>query len=479
MKKLMMISVVFAVAGAQMCRGTDLTPTVPVNQSAEKVVKKEKKGFLSEETKKLLEVCNIKDDAQFLSSFKDALTNVNSSVRIYTDPSKPDFFITVKAHLIMRACKIKDDAQFAVAFKDAVKYAGADEAVPNVVFLFPRACEMKDDAKFVIALKDAVKYVDASDRVRYMFRRVCEIKDDVQFFVAFKDALTNVEWSARIQAKSTVVTVGNLIIWGVCDIKDDSRFLAVFKDVAKYADASEKEGCLIPRALKMKDAKLLAEFFALCPDQLEQLVDKKKNPSKIKMSPQLAEVILDNLKGLPLKGDFSFAWGSTYGLTDWVFEAAKALDAAARAKYIKIADDNLAAAKQDEDILVVERYYVGMPVIDFVMRAFEEKHAWIKWKDPVDYLVGYADLKTEVALDKWKQEWKIKTLVFPSKERAKIFKVKGTLEGFVDFLKKYVDKAATVNDVTIENDWWIYLDDPHGLKISLKDTNGALNIYRQ
>lgn len=53
------------------------------------------------------------------------------------------------------------------------------------------------------------------------------------------------------------------------------------------------------------------------------------------------------------------------------------------------------------------------------------------------------------------------------------------MDGFVEFLKKYVDKSATIKDITIEDGWWIYLDDPHGLKIALNDNNGALNIYRQ
>ena len=97
----------------------------------------------------------------------------------------------------------------------------------------------------------------------------------------------------------------------------------------------------------------------------------------------------------------------------------------------------------------------------------------------VDRLDHYADMKTEISLDDWKKEWKIKYLVFTSKERSKIFKTKGTMDGFVEFLKKYVDKSATINDITVEGGWWIYLDDPHELKVSLNDNNGALNIYRQ
>lgn len=260
----------------------------------------------------------------------------------------------------------------------------------------------------------------------------------------------------------------------ISTIEDDAQFFAAFKGAINDADGAKKTS-LFERACQMKDENLLIEFLTAHPDQAKGVA--VNHYSKLKNS-KLAELILDNLTGLSLEG--SSGWVSVPGLDKVVFDTVKALDANARVKYLKIADENLAAAKQDEDILVVERYYVGMPVIDYVMRSFEEKHNWTKEAGAVvDCLDHYADMKTKISLDDWKKEWKIKSLVFTSKERSKIFKTKGTMEGFVEFLKKYVDKSATINDITVEGGWWIYLDDPHELKISLNDNNGALNIYRQ
>lgn len=260
----------------------------------------------------------------------------------------------------------------------------------------------------------------------------------------------------------------------ISTIKDDAQFFDAFKGAINNADSAKKKS-LFERACQMKNADLLVEFLTAHPDQAKGVAVNHYYNLK---NSKLAELILDNLTGLSLEG--SSGWVSVPGLDEVVFHAVKALDANARAKYLKIADENLAAAKQDEDLLVVERYYVGMPVIDYVVRSFEEKHNWTKEAGAVvDCLDHYADMKTKISLDDWKKEWKIKSLVFTSKERSKIFKTKGTMEGFVEFLKKYVDKSATVKDITVEDGWWIYLDDPHELKISLNDNNGALNIYRQ
>lgn len=258
----------------------------------------------------------------------------------------------------------------------------------------------------------------------------------------------------------------------ITELEDDKMYFAAFKKAIKNVNDGKKQS-LFDRACRMKDESLLIEFLTTYPDQAK---DVATNRHYVKNS-QLAELILDNLKGLSLKGS---EWESTPGLDAVVYHAAKALDPTARAKYLKIADVNLAVAKRDADLLVFERYYIGMPVIDYVMRAFEEKHGWTKRDGAVVLCLDqYADMNTKISLDDWKNEWKIKYLVFPSKERSKIFKTKGTMDGFVEFLKKYVDKSATIKDITIEDGWWIYLDDPHGLKIALNDNNGALNIYRQ
>lgn len=260
----------------------------------------------------------------------------------------------------------------------------------------------------------------------------------------------------------------------ITKIDDDAQYYAAFKGEIGSANDTRKKS-LFERACQMKDENLLVEFLTAYPDQAKGVAINRYYHLK---SSKLAELILDNLKGLSLEG--SIGWETIPGLDDVLFHAAKALDATARAKYLKIADDNLAAAKQDEDLLVVERYYVGMPVIDYVMRAFQEKHGWTKEAGAVvDRLDEYADMKTEISLDAWKKEWKINYLVFTSKERSKIFKTKGAMEGFLDFIKKYVDESAKMADITIQGGWWIYLDDPHELKLSLNDQNGALNIYRQ
>lgn len=278
----------------------------------------------------------------------------------------------------------------------------------------------------------------------------------------------------ELEKKQEKTSTASDISPDISNIEDDTQFFSAFKSAIKDADDAKKKS-LFERACRMKDENLLVALLTEHPDQAKGVAVNHYYNMK---SSKLAELVLDNLKGLSLEG--SSGWESIPGLDKVVYHAVKALDANARAKYLKIADDNLATAKQDEDILVVERYYVGMPVLDFVMRSFEERHGWTKEAGAVvDCLDYYADMKTEFSLDDWKKEWKIKCLVFMSKERSKIFKTKGTRDGFVEFLKKYVDKSVTFEDVTVQGRWWIYLDDPHELKVSLNDNNGALNIYRQ
>lgn len=274
------------------------------------------------------------------------------------------------------------------------------------------------------------------------------------------------------KGRTTTTDTSSASASDITKIKDDAQYYAAFKDAILTADDAKKKS-LFKRACEMNDENIVIEFLTAYPDQTSAVADKWYSKIcfdhlEIKNS-KFAELLIENMKGLAL-----------CRLDVVMFHAAKKLDATTRAKYLKIADDNLAAAKQDEDLLVVERYYVGMPVIDYVMRSLEEKHGWTKDADKaVDKLNGYADMDTEISLDDWKKEWKIKYLVFTSKERSKIFKTKGTMDGFVEFLKKYVDKSATMKDITVEGGWWIYLDDPHELKMSLNDNNGALNIYRQ
>lgn len=189
---------------------------------------------------------------------------------------------------------------------------------------------------------------------------------------------------------------------------------------------------------------------------------------------ELAEVLIDNLNDPSLNGQTG--WVSIPGIDKMLFHLAKALDAAARAKYLAQATKNREKAAKD-DVLVLEKFYIGMPAIDYVMISFEDKLSWTKELGAViDWLDYRADMESSIEGKDWRTEWKIIDLSFDSKSRYKYFKIKGTADGLLEFAKKYCDKTAMIKDITINGKWWQYTDDEHGLKVFLNDESGYLNI---
>ena len=250
----------------------------------------------------------------------------------------------------------------------------------------------------------------------------------------------------------------------IAKISDDKEFFDAFKK------AETKDESLFERAASMKDEKLLAEFVRMYPkyaNELAQLWHYKGTDS------DFAEILIDNIQEPSLKK--KFGWVDTEGIDGLLFYLAKHLDAKARAKYLARAEEN--RKNVDNDVLVIEKFYIGMPVIDYVMISLEDKQEWAKQPGAViDWLDYRADMKTDISGQDWRTAWKIKDLSFDPKSRHKYFKVKGTREGLLEFAKKYCDKSATYKDITIDGNWWQYNDDEHGLKVFLNDNSGFLNI---
>jgi len=250
----------------------------------------------------------------------------------------------------------------------------------------------------------------------------------------------------------------------IATISDDKEFFDAFKKTEK------KDESLFSRATRMKDEKLLAEFVRMYPKYAKELAQEWYYEGK---DSEFAEVLIDNLQDPSLKG--SIGWVSIPGIDKMLFNLAKTLDAKARAKYLARAEEN--RKKLDNDVLVLEKFYIGMPVIDYVMISLEDKQEWAKQPGAViDWLDYRADMKTDISGQDWRTAWKIKDLSFDPKSRHKYFKVKGTREGLLEFAKKYCDKSATYKDITIDGNWWQYNDDEHGLKVFLNDNSGYLNI---
>ena len=256
-------------------------------------------------------------------------------------------------------------------------------------------------------------------------------------------------------------------IYTLNECKDDKAFYEAFKK----ANDEVKEK-VFKRVLCMKDETLLADFVRNNPSAAS-----KVNFRSVKTS-ELASVLLDTVQDVLLEG--SYTYGTMHSTVDWfVFELVQKLDAKGRAKYLKVAKENLEAVKKD-NVIFCDKFYVNMPVIDYVVISFEENLAWTQKPGAViDYLDGYADMKTDISGKDWRKEWKIKRLVFTAKDRQKYFNVKGTLEGLYDFVRKYIDKSAARSDITIDEGWWQYNDDTHGLSVFLNDNSGVLQINRR
>ena len=255
----------------------------------------------------------------------------------------------------------------------------------------------------------------------------------------------------------------------IASIKSDAEFYAAFKKTS--GDERKK---LFERARQMEDESLLADFVRNNPTEARSVAEMKYYNVK---TSDLASALLDNMQGLSLEG--RSGWVSVPGLDKVLFGLAQKLDSQARAKYLEIARANREAAKDDE-LVLANKFYVNMPVIDYVMISLEENLAWTKEPGAVvDNLDSYADMKTGIDGKDWKKEWKIKSLLFRAKERHKYFKVKGTHDGLLEFLKKNVDDSATNRDITCQGNWWQYNDDAHELRISMNDKFGTLNVYRQ
>ena len=270
----------------------------------------------------------------------------------------------------------------------------------------------------------------------------------------------------------------------VVKIEDDNKFLELLKDAWHTAvNGSYNDDVCIDlayRASEVKDQKRLVEYLRNHDDgrfamfvAISRCYWSFRDPDWLK-DPELAEVFIDNL--------FPKYCKTRTSLGSDLFGAVARLDAKGREKYLKRARENLEKAKNDSDVVVFEKYYVGMPIMDCIMFSFEDQLDWVKRalgdRNAHWFFENWSSAEDEELkkLKDWKSEWKVTELVFVAKDRQRCFKVKGTLEGFLTFIKKYIDKSAELGDITIDGGWWLYRDDEHERKIYLNDKTGVLNI---
>lgn len=256
------------------------------------------------------------------------------------------------------------------------------------------------------------------------------------------------------------------------ECKDDKTFYEAFKKSTEQVKAK-----VLGRALKMKDEALLVDLIRMNPNYADKVVDSVGSWN-VKTS-ELAMLLLDNVKNVTMSSCYNT---NVRDVEHFVVDLVSKLDAKARAKYLKVAKENLEDAKKD-NIIFGDKFYVNMPAIDYVVISFEENLEWLK--NPLDeenaaqYLWRCADMKTDISGKDWRKEWKINVLLFVAKDRQQCFNVKGTLEGLLDFVKKYIDKSATIRDITVNGGDWQFNDDEHGLAIFLNDKSGVLQINRR
>ncbi len=256
----------------------------------------------------------------------------------------------------------------------------------------------------------------------------------------------------------------------IAKIADDREFVEALKKVGKIEGWN-----VLKRALEVKDQKLLLEYIGLYPNQANELAGVSDIDFHI-TDPGLAEALIDNVQNPQVQDSglwIKFAY-------DHFLPCAMLLDDKARAKHLDRVKENREKAAK-EGVLIFDRFYIGMPVIDYVMLSREDNQSWTKIENPYaetakNWLCNRADMKTNIKGKDWKTAWKIGDLSFDPKSRYKYFKIKGTADGLLEFARKYCDKSATRKDITINNNWWQFTDEEHEIKVFLNDESGFLNI---
>ena len=280
----------------------------------------------------------------------------------------------------------------------------------------------------------------AQQKRKWTAREVAAISDDKEFwslFKTFKQPVKNrlvLERARKMTDEKLLLEFNNLYPDYVkeqymVEISDDKEFFAALKKTDKTTNAA-----VLNRAMGMEDEKLLAEFVRMYPNKAKELAEGKYYHLK---TSELAEALIDNIQDPSLEGTFGMV--STPGIDKMAFHLVRHLDATARTKYLARAKENREKAAKD-GVLVLDKFYIGMPVIDYVVISFEDNHPWTKEAGAViDWLDYRADMKTDISGKDWRTAWKIKDLAFEGKCRYKYFKVKGTVDGLFEFVKKYVD----------------------------------------
>lgn len=194
---------------------------------------------------------------------------------------------------------------------------------------------------------------------------------------------------------------------------------------------------------------------------------------------ETAEYLLTHAKFNKLKEYTYWQFNATQTMTvkkqlaKIVWHLVNKLDKDARARLMKESVVHLNAAKKDH--VVFERFYIGMPMLDYLLITVAEGLTW--WGDR-DYCMGRISDYSVLKDGDWRSAWTVSHFVFNQKERYRIFKTEGDLKGILAFVKKYCKKDADVRDIKYDTDlWWMFTDDAHELKVSVHSKNGALNIY--
>ena len=206
-------------------------------------------------------------------------------------------------------------------------------------------------------------------------------------------------------------------------------------------------------------------------------------------NPELADYLFDKLTFSSLKefetksgervclGGCADCGGTipiSYQATEILCNIVKQLSATKKRNLLEIAEANIARAKTHT--IVFEKFYIGMPLVDYIVLSDYLKMKWLNIKD---YRVGNPiSLSKRVGNDSdLKKSITIGSFEFEEKERYKIFKTEGDIKGIMAFVQKYCKKDADVRDIQYDTDlWWRFTDNAHELKVFVHCRNGALKI---
>ena len=152
-----------------------------------------------------------------------------------------------------------------------------------------------------------------------------------------------------------------------------------------------------------------------------------------------------------------------------------------KGKYRKAAEGRLTEAKAKK-IPLFGKYYIGMPVVDYMIFASDDNLTWNKDFDFDKYRLDDYFLEEDIKPETWRTDWTIKMLQFCKTDRRNLLGIDADQTiGLGQCMRKHLGKpnGELIKAVYDKDDGNIKYDDAeHGLRIALNFKSGRLYINK-